>query len=74
MNHSKGICVIGRVHVKDIKSGTSVQCAKPELDINLGEDFKIGFISQILKVLLVSPQMYSISDVYFRRKYLYCPA
>jgi hypothetical protein len=57
VNHSKGICVIGWVHVKDRKSGTS---AKPELDFNLGEDFEIVFICEILKVLLKSLSRFKV--------------
>jgi hypothetical protein len=49
--------VIGWVHVKDRKSGTS---AKPELDFNLGEDFEIVFICEILKVLLKSLSRFKV--------------
>jgi hypothetical protein len=59
VNHSKGICVIGWVHVKARKSGTS---SKSKLDFPLGEGFEIGFICELLETLLiVSPDF-----LYFR--------
>ena len=70
MNHSKGICVIGWVHVKDRKSGTS---AKPELDFNLGEDCEIGVYLQNTESAIHSLSRCIIPlDIYLRWKFLYC--